>query len=150
MSDCPVDSNVYLCCSSNNFTCVMSQENGPHLHVLKCRNNLLWVFECIMNFLSFLAFWMHLECTYCKLMQDIHPCIYKRVNKSRKQLKQYPPQGSTKLWYITWSWHQLMHASGVCSVLSHVALSYYKVNALGLTRSKNRRLRLQCSWLYTC
>ena len=50
--DCPDDSNVYLDCPSNSFVCVMNQEHGPHLHVLKCRNNLLQAFEHIMNLLS--------------------------------------------------------------------------------------------------
>ena len=45
--DCPFDSNVYVDCPSNSFACVMILEYGPHLHVLKCRNNLLQAFECI-------------------------------------------------------------------------------------------------------
>ena len=40
--------------------------------------------------------------------------------------------------------------SRVCKVLSLVALGYYEVNTLDLMGSKSRRLRLQCTWLYTC
>ena len=52
---------------------------------------------CIMN--CFLAFWMHLECTYCKMMQDLGNCIYDRVIRFSKYLKQYSPHGSTKFWF---------------------------------------------------
>ena len=69
-------------------------------------------------------------------------------------MKQYSPHGSTKLWFmlnvkeLCWSWHELTYSFGVCSALSLVALGHYEVNALSLIGSKNRRLRLQCGWLY--
>ena len=134
--DCPIDCNVYSDCPSDIFTCVMNQEHGLCLHVLKHRNNMSWALECIKNLLP--AFWMYLECTYCKLSKIIVNIYTTGVNKFNNQLKQYSTYGSMKFnlyWMcsaqeLQWSWHQLTHSSVVHSDMSLVVLSCYGVNVL--------------------